>query len=52
MGVEQQTITREQLIDVITAWEIEAQRNPPDHTYNTPEAKAEYLWQQLMEARR
>lgn len=44
---QQITIAREQLLRVIAEWEIEAHRNPTDQTYDTPEAKAEYLWQQL-----
>lgn len=43
------TITREELIDVISAWELAAARDPASHTYDTPEAKAEHLWQLLID---
>ena len=47
MGVENLTISREQLNDVITAWELAAARDPSAHTFATPEAKAAHLWQLL-----
>lgn len=47
-GGDVQTITREQLTRVIRDWELDAQRDPSSHAFDTPEAKACHLWDLLM----
>lgn len=41
------TITREQLVEAVSALELAAQRDPSAYTFDTPEAKAALLWEML-----